>query len=349
MVQTVQVKGQEGPSSILIGERLDRLGRYIPPDRQVVCITDATVYRLYGSSFPSTDVITIGEGEENKTLDTVNAIYRELMQMGADRSCYIVGIGGGVVCDIAGFAASTYMRGLSFGFVATTLLAQVDASVGGKNGVNVNGYKNMVGVFRQPDFVICDTALLRSLPEMEIRSGFGEIVKHAAIASADKFDYLEANGGRALALEPEVINHLVGESVRIKAAVVSRDEHERGERRKLNFGHTIGHAVERAAGLTHGEAVSVGMRAAAEFSVRRGYLDRKDARRLERLIEQLKLPTRMDLDPAMIADGVIRDKKREKGDMLFVFLDRIGNALVEPVSIEELNAFIREDTGGGSA
>lgn len=347
MIDPVTIQGHDGPSRILIGERLNRLGEYLPPGSPVVCISDQTVYDLYGDGFPSADVILIGQGEGSKTLDTVTDIYRQLMDLGADRGTVVAGIGGGVVCDVAGFAASTFMRGLRFGFVATTLLAQVDASVGGKNGVNLDGFKNMVGVFRQPEFVICDTALLRTLPDVEIRSGFGEIIKHAAIASKEKFDFLVAHRKQALARDIDVINTLVGESVRIKAGVVNRDETERGERRKLNFGHTIGHAVERATGLAHGEAVSVGMRAAADLSVSRGLLDPAAARRLEELLADMGLPTRVDLDPDVVIDGILRDKKREQDDIQFVLLDGIGSAVVHPLPVETVTAFIKADACRG--
>jgi 3-dehydroquinate synthase len=223
----------------------------------------------------------------------------------------------------------------------------VDASVGGKHGVNLDGFKNMVGVFRQPEFVICDTALLRTLPDVEIRSGFGEIIKHAAIASKEKFDFLVAHRKQALARDIDVINTLVGESVRIKAGVVNRDETERGERRKLNFGHTIGHAVERATGLAHGEAVSVGMRAAADLSVSRGLLDPAAARRLEELLADMGLPTRVDLDPDVVIDGILRDKKREQDDIQFVLLDGIGSAVVHPLPVETVTAFIKADACRG--
>ena len=163
----------------------------------------------------------------------------------ADRASFIVGIGGGIVCDVTGYAASTYLRGLKFGFVASTLLAQVDAAVGGKNGVNWEGYKNMIGVFNQPDFVICDPLLLRTLPRREVLSGMAEVVKHALIADAGLFSYLEENGSGVLDLRPEVMERLVCDSVRIKSSIVNRDEREKGERRLLNFGHTFGHALEK--------------------------------------------------------------------------------------------------------
>ncbi|MCP4664736.1 MAG: 3-dehydroquinate synthase, partial [Deltaproteobacteria bacterium] len=237
-----------------------------------------------------------------------------------------------------GFVASVYMRGVRFGFVSTTLLSQVDASVGGKNGVNFRGYKNMVGVFSQPEFVICDTDLLGTLPEREIRCGLAEVVKHAAIADPDLFSYLEKNAEKALLLDAGVIEKLVYASVVIKSSVVNRDEREKGERMKLNFGHTLGHAIERVAGVPHGEAVSVGMAAAAELSKKRGYLSDEDAERIEALLRQLKLPTRLELDGDRVLDALKKDKKRKGDSIHFVFLHGIGNAVVEDVSISELAA-----------
>ena len=223
-----------GKSVILIGEQLENLPKYLPVKMPIV-ITDTEVKRQWGHLFPPGAVFTIDTGEDVKTLDTVSALYDKLLGLGADRSSFIVGIGGGIVCDIAGFVASTYMRGIRFGFVSTTLLSQVDASVGGKNGVNFGGYKNIVGVFNQPEFVICDQKLLKTLPDREFQYGFAEIVKHGAIADEELFVYLEQNWSRALAHDPEVIERLVYDSVIIKSTIVKRDATEQGDRRKLNF------------------------------------------------------------------------------------------------------------------
>ena len=186
------VEGQTGRSRIMVGERLDHLASYLPEGRTII-ITDEKVGALYQDRFPTGEVITIGCGEKHKTLKTLATIYDRLIEAEADRSSFIVGIGGGIVGDVTGFAASTYMRGLRFGFVPTSLLAQVDATVGGKNGVNFMGYKNMVGVFNQPDFVIADITLLNTLPPEEIACGLAEIVKHGCIADATYFDFIEAH------------------------------------------------------------------------------------------------------------------------------------------------------------
>jgi len=223
----IQIHGDTGDSTILVGEVLESLGKYAPLEKTVV-ITDENVSRHYQKDFPSCEVIEIGTGEKIKNLDSVRKICQRLMDMEADRSSFIVGIGGGVVCDIAGFVASTYMRGIRFGFVSTTLLAQVDASVGGKNGVNLGGYKNMVGVFNQPEFVICDMNLLKTLPEKELLSGFAEIVKHAAIGDPKLFSCLEENYEKALKLDPQVIEKLVSDSLNIKSSIITGMKRKRG-------------------------------------------------------------------------------------------------------------------------
>jgi 3-dehydroquinate synthase len=256
-------------------------------------------------------------------------------------------MGGGIVCDIAGFVASTFLRGVRFGFVATTLLAQVDASVGGKNGVNFQGYKNMVGLFHQPEFVICDPELLKTLPQKEISCGLAEIVKHGAIADADMFAYLEQHAEDILALDRQAIQNLVIASVRIKSAMVKRDETEKGERRLLNFGHTFGHAIEKitgikVAGISHGEAVSRGMAIAAALSVKKDLLTADEDKRLRALLNTLKLPTYFGLETKAVVNAIGKDKKREGNWIHFILLNGIGSAIVDKISLEEL-----EDTFHG--
>lgn len=340
-MKVLEIHGSTGDSTILIGESLRYLRKYIPAE-EVVIITDTNVRHYYLKDFPSSEVIEIGTGEKIKNLDTVQAIYGKLVELEAGRSSFIVGIGGGIVCDIAGFVASTYLRGVRFGFVSSTLLSQVDASVGGKNGVNFGGYKNMVGVFNQPEFVICDMNVLRTLPEREILCGLAEIVKHAAIGDANLFTYLEEHYERALELDTEVIERLVYDSVVIKSTIVNRDEKEEGERRKLNFGHTFGHAIEKTTGVPHGEAVSAGMLVASALSAKRGHLPAGEAERIEKLLKKLKLPTRLQLDGDTVLDALRKDKKRKGDSIDFVLLHGIGNAVVEKISIRELEAVVNE-------
>jgi 3-dehydroquinate synthase len=340
-VKRLKIHGITGDSNILIGESLQNLQRYVGP-QQVVIITDTNVRRIYGKDFPPYEIIEMGMGEKIKTLDTVKAIYGKLLALEVDRSSFIVAIGGGMVCDITGFVASTYMRGVRFGFVSSTLVSQVDASVGGKNGVNFEGYKNMVGVFNQPEFVICDMNLLKTLPEREILCGLAETVKHAAIGDVDLFSYLEENHKRALQLDAEVIEKVVYDSVLIKSSIVEKDEKEKGERRKLNFGHTFGHAVEKTTGAPHGEAVSAGMVVASVLSEKRGYLDTEEMERIAALLKKFKLPTRVQVDKKRLLDAVRKDKKREGEEINFVLLQGIGKAVVEKISVKELENLVSE-------
>jgi len=338
-MKVVNIKSHPRDSVIMIGERLENLGKYMPVERPII-ITDTNVLASWGRHFPPAHVIVIGTGEKNKTFDTVRYIYEQMLKFEADRSCFIVGIGGGIVCDIAGFVASTYMRGVRFGFVSSTLLSQVDASVGGKNGFNFGGYKNIVGVFNQPEFVICDLNLLKTVPQPEILSGFAEIIKHGAIADKNLFEYLEENRDRALALDLPVIEKLVYDSVIIKSRIVNQDEKEKGERRKLNFGHTFGHAIEKITKVRHGEAVSAGMVLASELAVRKQTLEEKDATRIADLLLGYGLPVRLEFDRQAALATLRMDKKREGDLIYFVLLNEIGNAYIEEIAIQELQELI---------
>ncbi|MDB9822335.1 3-dehydroquinate synthase [Deltaproteobacteria bacterium] len=334
-MESIVIHGRSKDSKIMIGESIENVAKYLPPEETVI-ITDRNVYRYYHQVMPTNKIIQIGTGEKIKNLDTVEFILKELMEMKAGRNMFLLGIGGGIVCDIAGFTASIYLRGVGLGFVSTTLLSQVDASVGGKNGVNFEGYKNMVGVFNQPDFVICDPVLLKTLPEKERLNGCAEIVKHAAIADRDLFTYLEENYKEILDMREEVIEKLVHDSVIIKSEVVNRDEEEKGERRKLNFGHTLAHAIEKVTGASHGEAVSAGMVAAARLSKKRGILPDEDRARIEKLIDNLRLPTEIPADREKLLEAITRDKKREGDCIHFILLKGIGKAVSVEISIREL-------------
>ncbi|HJX71319.1 MAG TPA: 3-dehydroquinate synthase family protein, partial [Bacteroidales bacterium] len=233
-MKVIEIKTDTKSSKIFVGESIQNLKSYLPQGK-VVIVTDEVVSGLYKNRFSEYPVIEIGMGEKIKTLDTLEFIFDKFLELEVDRSTYIVAIGGGIVCDVTGFAASVFMRGLRFGFVSTTLLSQVDASVGGKNGINFHRYKNMIGVFNQPDFVICDTKMLETLHRKEFIAGFAEIIKAGVIKNEDLFILLERNWQKALNLDTEVINHLVYESVLVKSDVVEADEKEKGERRLLNF------------------------------------------------------------------------------------------------------------------
>jgi 3-dehydroquinate synthase len=338
-MKVVNIKSHPRDSVLMIGEELANLRKYLPVKTPII-ITDANVLECWGGHFPPADIITIGTGENIKTFETVRDIYEQLLKLEADRSSFIVGIGGGIVCDLAGFVASTYMRGVRFGFVSSTLLSQVDASVGGKNGFNIGGYKNIVGVFNQPEFVICDLNLLKTVPQKEILSGFAEIIKHGAIADKSLFDYLVEYRDRALALDLPVIEKLVYDSVLIKSKIVNQDEKEKGERRKLNFGHTFGHAIEKTTKVRHGEAVSAGMVIASELAVKKEALALRDSDRLADLLDRYGLPTRLEFDCKEVLKTLRMDKKRAGDLIYFVLLSEIGNAYVEEIAIQELETLV---------
>jgi len=340
-MRIIEIKTKGANSLIYIGEDMRNVSNYLPPGKTVI-ICDENIYKLYGQYFQQFPVIIIGLGEKNKSIDTLSLIFRKLLEYEADRSTFILGIGGGIVCDVAGFAASVYMRGLKFGFVSTTLLSQVDASVGGKNGVNFMGYKNMLGVFNQPEFVICDSKMLETLDKRELRAGIAEIIKAAAIFDSSLFSYLEKNYREIELLNPGIIEYLVYKSVSIKASVVAQDEREHGERRKLNFGHTFAHTLENITGMLHGEAVSIGMVLASKLSAKLGFLTKENVSRISCLLEKTGLPVETDIKPEDMLDTMKKDKKREGNSVHLVLLDKIGHAISHKIEYQHLKQLLND-------
>jgi 3-dehydroquinate synthase len=341
MVTTIEIPRGTGrtPSRVAVGDALALLSEVLPKGRRVVAVTDPNLDALYGEAIRqhAGDVIVIPTGEENKTLATVEAIHRRLIELGADRGTYILGFGGGIVTDVAGFAASTWMRGVGFGFVATSLLAQVDASVGGKNGVNVGGYKNMAGVFSQPDFVLCDTGVLRTLPPREFRAGLAEMLKAGVIADPELFALLETHSPERLMADGEMLARAIEAAICVKARIVEADETERGERRKLNLGHTVGHAVEKLTRrFNHGEAVGIGLAAVAGISVKLGRLPPAERDRIVRAVERTGLPTRADIPAHEIARALAHDKKAEGGAVWLVVIRGVGDVDMRLTPYDEL-------------
>jgi 3-dehydroquinate synthase len=340
-VDIFKIHGQTGTSKILVGESLRNLPQHLPPTK-IIVITDTYVKNHYHHLFPDCKLIEVESGEHAKSLETVKEIYTKLLDYEADRSTFIVGIGGGIVCDLAGFAASTYMRGLDFGFVATSLVSQVDASVGGKNAVNFRGYKNIVGTFNQPKFVICDLELLATLPEREILNGLAEILKHALIGDPALFSFLENYSQRDTSLDFDFFQRTVHDSIAVKAAVVQRDERESGERRILNFGHTLGHAIENVTNLSHGEAICLGMKFAIRYSEKTNRLGAAKSKRILSLFHKMKLSTDDPFDKETALAAIKKDKKRESEGLYFVFLKDIGTPEVKKISLGELEDSVHD-------
>lgn len=341
-MKEIMVNAESHASRIMINADISRLDD-LTAGRKTVIVTDEKVQKLWGDQFPDFPRIVIPQGEENKTLATVEIIYAEMLRHNCDRKTLILAIGGGIVTDTAGFAASSFLRGLPFAFAPTTLLAQVDASVGGKNGVNFQSFKNLIGNFRQPEFVLCDLNLLSSLSQRDFCSGLAEIIKAALIADADFFSFLEENMDAILKQDKSALEEAVYQSLIIKAEVVAADEREAGLRRILNFGHTLAHGIEAASRkYTHGEAVALGMKAAVRISRERAALSLPEEQRVNSLIARAGLPLELEEDILEQAiEAISRDKKREGNDILFVLSPQLGRAYSEAISIEELRRILK--------
>jgi 3-dehydroquinate synthase len=302
-----------------------------------IVVTDENVYRSHANHFQGRKTIVIKPGERYKTQDTVNEIIQQLISYKADRKFFIVGIGGGVVTDVTGYAASVYMRGLRFGFVPVSLLAMVDASIGGKNGVDVGPYKNLVGTIRQPEFLLYDSTFLQTLPRAEWVNGFAEIIKHACIKDGAMFEELEEHNIDHYIGNKRELDRLVSRNAMIKASVVMDDEFEKGERRLLNFGHTWGHAIETKLNIPHGHAVSIGMVVAAELSELSGF---SETERIRRLLRRYELPVDAAVDRSEVFSVLAMDKKRDSNFMNYVLLNSIGEATVKKIPLDELEKLI---------
>jgi len=312
----------------------------VMPQRRAAIVTNETVAPLYlgrlGAALARAGIetvpVVIPDGEQYKDWRTLNTVYDALLAARCDRATTIVALGGGVVGDLAGFAAATYQRGVPYVQVPTTLLAQVDSSVGGKTAVNHPRGKNILGAFYQPLAVIADIDTLKTLPERELRAGMAEVVKHGVICDAGFFAWLERDLDRLLARDPQALGKAVLRSCEIKAGFVSRDERESGERALLNFGHTFGHAIEAGLGYgkwLHGEAVAAGMVLAAELSRRLGYLSENDVARIAALLERAGLPVSVrGLSAERFLELMSVDKKARDQRLTFIVLEKIGKALI---------------------
>lgn len=339
-MQHLQLSTSSGATEIVVGELLS--SRLISLEQEPILMIDEHVSYHHHNIFEPFRSVIIPSGESFKTLQTVEALYRELITLEADRSTLMVGVGGGLATDVAGFVASTFLRGTPFGFISTTLLGQVDASIGGKNGVNLDGYKNMIGNIRQPSFVWCDLSLLASLASREYVSGIAEVIKYGIIRDFTFLEYLEEHMEQLLKQDMSVLEHVVSTSARIKSDVVQQDEKESDLRKILNFGHTIGHAIERHKGILHGEAVGLGMVLAARLSHVQGLLTSSEVDRVEQLVLSAGLPVSMKLDPEEIHQNIRKDKKKSGTDVHFVLLKGLGNTLIRPIALSELKSMVHD-------
>ena len=310
----------------------------ITDSKATVVITDENVFNAHTKRFKGWNTIVLKPGEEFKVQATVDAVIEKLIEMEADRKTTLVGVGGGVVTDITGYVASVYMRGIQFGFIPTSILSLVDASIGGKNGIDVGVYKNMVGVIRQPAFILHDMVFLNSLPQVEWENGFAEIIKHACIKDAAMFEELERNSLKTYQGRQKNICELIQRNTIIKSKVVQKDEFEKGERRLLNFGHTLGHALETQYELLHGQAISIGMTYACHISEQlTGF---KQTEKVIGLLDKYNLPTYASFNKPKVFEVLKMDKKRERKEMNYVLLEKIGKGLVKSISLKQLEKII---------
>ncbi|MDQ2862914.1 MAG: 3-dehydroquinate synthase [Bacteroidota bacterium] len=318
-----------GQDFSFIGEKLQKA--------KTVFITDENLYAAHAEKFSGWETIVIKAGEQFKNQNTVDSIIAQLINLHADRQTFIMGIGGGVVTDIAGFVASIYMRGVKFAFAPTSILAMVDASIGGKNGIDVGVYKNLVGVIRQPEFLLYDYSFLETLPDEEWVNGFAEIIKHACIKDREMFYFLQQHSLAKFQSSLKDAAAIVERNVNIKYNVVANDEQEIGERKLLNFGHTIGHAIENTSKLPHGHAISIGMYAACKISEAINNFDASETEKIKELLVQYELPVTFNSSKEQTWEILLHDKKKSGNNMSFIALDKIGAASVRSITLDQLH------------
>ena len=319
---------------------LEELEKY--PQEKIIILTDENIFLHHNAIIEKFAHIIVPAGEKIKTQSTVDGIIQDLLKLAADKKSILVGMGGGVVTDMAGYVASIFKRGMPLIQVPISILGMVDAAVGGKNGVDVGAYKNMVGTIYQPEKIIFDYSLLKSLPKEEWINGFAEIIKHACIKDAKMFSDLEVHDINFYLENINATAELIEANVSIKKEIVVNDETEEGDRKLLNFGHTLGHAIEHAAQLKHGHAISIGMMAACKISEEINGFKNDETKRLQNLLNQYQLPVSIKLADYNVWDVLLMDKKRSKDEMSFVVLNNIGSGTIKNIPLTQLEPLIKE-------
>lgn len=308
--------------------------------KRIIIVTDSNLYKIYSLFLSQYDTIVMEAGEGNKNEQTSGLIISKLIDYEADRNTILIGFGGGVVTDITGYVASIYMRGIACGYIPTTLLAMVDAAIGGKTGINWGLYKNMIGSFKQPQFILFDYTLLNTLPSSEWSNGFGEVIKYAAILDASLFNELEAHKLIDYQHDINLTKNLVIKCAQHKNDIVFKDEYEKNIRKWLNFGHTAGHAMEQTYELPHGAAVGLGMVVACKLSEFLLDFSNEATLRIKNLLSHYQLPTQQQVDVDCIWNQIIMDKKRKSSSIQYILLENIGNAVIYPIEIQTLKQLL---------
>ncbi len=337
-MKTWKVKFSKNTVSFVLDGRFAAIDKMVDKTNAFF-ITDENVYALHENKFKGKKTIVIPSGEEHKHQATVDFIIDALLNFGATRQAVLIGVGGGVVTDMVGFVAGVYMRGVAVGFVPTTILAMVDASIGGKNGIDVGLYKNMVGLIRQPSFLLYDLDFLKTLPVHQWENGFAEIIKHAAIKDAKLMKVLASRNLAFYQKDKKSLATLIKKNVQIKVKVVQKDEFEKGDRKLLNFGHTLGHAIENEHVLLHGHAISIGMVYASKIS--QVLLGFNETGLLVDTLKKYGLPTSMHFNIEHAMQIMQKDKKKATAGMQYVLLKKMGQAVYETVPMKSLEKLIK--------
>lgn len=313
--------------------------------REILYVTDENIYKLYSEIFSGARCLVLPAGEQTKDLNNFAGYIHQVLQSGLSRAGMMVGIGGGVVTDITGFLASVYMRGLSFGYVPTSLLGMTDAAIGGKTGMNAGLHKNTAGTFHHPGFLLCDTGFLRTLPVREWQNGFAEIIKYACIFDAELLAELQQHNVEWYMQHPDDMQQLVMRCIKWKNEIVQTDEREKNTRKLLNFGHTVGHAIENLNRLSHGQAVSIGMVIAGKISEKiLGYAP-ENTSRLVALLQQYGLPTHIAFDPDEVMNLLINDKKKTKDAIDYILLESPGKAVIHTLPFATIHKILTNYAG----
>lgn len=341
----MQMKWEQRFSSGIVQYQLGSIKDLLPQcvgDKQVFVLTDESVFYHYEAHLAQFKIIVVPQGEDAKSWERVAQVCQQLAELGADRHSFLVGVGGGVITDLAGFVASVYMRGIAFGFVPTSLLAMVDAAIGGKNGVNLGAYKNFMGIVRQPEFILFDLELLKTLPTAEWSNGFAEIIKYACLFDDSLFGLLQRYSLAEMQADKELLLDVVTRCVRWKNQIVAADELENGDRKLLNFGHTLAHALEKKYVLPHGQSVAIGMVFAAYLSHKLGSFSLQNYQSLKELLIRYDLPICYDFETELVLEMMKMDKKKKDQKIEYVLLRELGSTFIHPLEVLSIQDFLMQ-------
>lgn len=337
-------------TKILFNFNFKNIGKIAKKYNKLVLVVDHNVYKYHSSLFEGLEfVIVIEGGEDTKTLEQSQSIIDQLLEIGVDKNSLLIGVGGGVITDLVGFVASIYKRGIPFGFLPTTVLCAVDAAIGGKNGVNQGLIKNCIGTINQPDIILYDYQFFKSLPYDEFSNGFAEVIKYGCICDVELFNYLDLYTLQYFINSPIALQMVVQKCLLIKSKIILKDPNDTAIRKTLNFGHTIGHAIEKDLNLKHGFAVSIGMIYASQLSLSKGELSKMDFYRISDLLEKYELPISASIKSSSVLSLISNDKKKNGGEIDFILLKTLGESEIVRLSFDEIKQDFKKILNGANS